>query len=200
MDKLGIKLIIIDDDPNVIHSFNAFFEEKYYVEGHTKSKDGIKRIKEKSFDILVLDYYVDELNGQDIIEEIRKFDNDIYILLLTGYKDKVPALQSLETLSIQNYCEKSSNFQNIVVCIEAAVKSIEFFKNRKHSIGKRIKQLRKYHNLSQDDVAKYLELQRTAVSSYESGDAIPPTLVVIKLAKLFNVTTDYLLCYELTIN
>lgn len=30
--------------------------------------------------------------------------------------------------------------------------------------------------------------------------SIPPTMSIIKLAKLFNVTTDYLLCYEFSID
>jgi DNA-binding NarL/FixJ family response regulator len=193
------KMIIIDDDINVIDSLKAFLEEKCYIEGFTKSKEGIKRINEVEYDILVLDYYIDELNGDNVIEEIRKFNNDLYILLLTGYSDKVPGIKSLENMQIQSYCEKSADFDNIIVSIESAIKSIEFFKNSKHSIGERIKQLRKHYSLNQEDVAKYLGVQRTAISSYESGDAIPPTITVIKLAKLFNVTTDYLLCYEFKI-
>lgn len=199
MENRGVKIIIIDDDSGIVDSIKSFLGDKYYVKGFTGSKEGLKQLQNEKFDILILDYYIDELNGDKVIEEIRKFDDNIYILLLTGFGEKVPAMKSLETLSIQNYYEKSADFEKLIIFIEGIIKSIEFFNRVKYTIGERLKKLRKLNGLSQDDVAKYLNIQRTTISQYESGDLIPPTLNVIKLAKLYNVTTDYILCYELNI-
>jgi len=165
----------------------------------TSSREGLKQLQKEKFDILILDYYIDEFNGGNVIDEIRKYDNNLYILLLTGFGEKVPGIKSLETLKIQNYYEKSADFEKLIIFIEGIIKSIEFFNRVKYTISERLKTLRKLNNLSQDNVAKYLEIQRTTISQYESGDLIPPTLNVIKLAKLYNVTTDYVLCYELNI-
>lgn len=199
MDNSGIKIIIIDDDSGIIDSLKGFIGDKYYIEGFTSSSKGLKQLQKEKFDILILDYYIDELNGNDVINEIRKFNNDLYILLLTGFGEKVPGIKSLETLKIQNYYEKTGDFEKLIIFIEGIIKSIEFFNRVKYTISERLKTLRKLNNLSQDDVAKYLEIQRTTISQYESSDLIPPTLNVIKLARLYNVTTDYILCYELNI-
>lgn len=199
MENRGVKIIIIDDDSGIVDSIKSFLGDKYYVKGFTGSKEGLKQLQNEKFDILILDYYIDELNGDKVIEEIRKFDDNIYVLLLTGFGEKVPAMKSLESLSIQNYYEKSADFEKLIIFIEGIIKSIEFFNRVKYTIGERLKKLRKLNGLSQDDVAKYLNIQRTTISQYESGDLIPPTLNVIKLAKLYNVTTDYILCYELNI-
>lgn len=199
MEKSGIRLIIIDDDPGIVDSIKSLMGDKYYIEGFTSSKEGLKRLKKEKFDILILDYYIDELNGSDVIDDIRKYDNDLYILLLTGFGEKVPGMKSLETLKIQNYYEKSADFEKLIIFIEGIIKSLEFFNRVKYTISERLKKLRKLNNLSQDDIAKYLEIQRTTISQYESGVLIPPTLNVIKLARLYNVTTDYILCYELNI-
>ena len=199
MDNSGIKIIIIDDDSGIVDSIKSFLGEKYHVEGFTSSREGLKQLQNEKFDILILDYYIDELNGENVIDEIRKYDNNLYILLLTGFGEKVPGIKSLETLKIQNYYEKSGDFEKLIIFIEGIIKSIEFFNRVKYTISERLKTLRKLNNLSQDNVAKYLEIQRTTVSQYESGDLIPPTLNVIKLARLYNVTTDYILCYELSI-
>jgi DNA-binding response OmpR family regulator len=199
MDNGGIKLMIIDDDSGIVDSIKSFMGDKYYTQGFTSSREGLKQLQKEKFDILILDYYIDELNGSNVIDEIRKYDNDLYILLLTGFGEKVPGMKSLETLKIQNYYEKSGDFEKLIIFIEGIIKSIEFFNRVKYTISERLKTLRKLNNLSQDDVAKYLEIQRTTISQYESGDLIPPTLSIIKLAKLYNVTTDYILCYELNI-
>lgn len=199
MDRKGIKIMIIDDDPSIIDVIKSFMDDKYYIQGVTSSREGLLQLKKEKFDILILDYYIDELNGNNVIDEIRKYDNNLYIVLLTGFGEKITGIESLETLKIQNYYEKSADFEKLIIFIEGIIKSIEFFNRIKYTISDRLKKLRKLNNLSQDDVAKYLGIQRTTISQYESGDLIPPTLNVIKLAKLYNVTTDYILCYELNI-
>ena len=200
MNNKNIRIIIIDDDSGIIDSIKGFLGDKYYIEGFTSSKEGLNRLKEETFDLLILDYYIDELNGENVIEQIRKYNNDLYILLLTGFGEKVPGMKSLENLNIQNYYEKSGDFEKLIIFIEGIIKSMEFFKSERPTIGERIKKLRKQKGLSQEEVAKHLEVQRSTISLYESGDATPPVTTIIKLARLFNVTTDYILCYELNID
>ena len=57
----------------------------------------------------------------------------------------------------------------------------------------RIKDLREDEDLRQVDVASILSCSQRAYSRYERGDADVPTQVLIKLAKLYKTSTDYLL-------
>ncbi len=193
----GIRILVIDDDPAIINTIKAFLSDKYYIDGVMSSLEGIEKIKNEFYDILILDHRIDEHDGIWVVNEIRKFNKDIYILLLTGYGNEAPGLKTLDTLDIQSYCEKGGNIDNIIITIESAIKSVEFCQNKKISTGSRIRYLRKLYNLSQDDVAKRLNLNRTTITSYEVGDKTPPSDIIYKLAELFNVTTDYLLGYEL---
>jgi len=199
MEKKGIRLFIIDDDKGVVDSIKNIIGDKYYIDGCISSKEGLKRLKEEKFDILILDYYIDELNAKDIIDAIRKYNNELYIILLTGYGREITGVESLENLKIQNYYEKDGNFPKLMIFIEGIIKSLEFFKNKQSTTFERLKKLRKIKDLTQDDIAKYLEVHRTTVTQYESGEIMPTTQNIIKLAKLYNVTTDYILCYELNI-
>ena len=112
---------------------------------------------------------------------------------------KLQEYSHLENLNIQNYYEKNGNFEKLMIFIEGIIKSLEFFNNKKSTTFERLRNLRKINNLTQDDIAKYLDIHRPTVTQYESGEIIPTTQNIIKLAKLYNVTTDYLLCYELNI-
>lgn len=60
-------------------------------------------------------------------------------------------------------------------------------------LADRMKQLRIENHLTQKQVADRLGIQKSTVSYYELGDRLPSYDVLIKFAKLFNVTTDYLL-------
>lgn len=61
------------------------------------------------------------------------------------------------------------------------------------NIGERITQLRKQQNLSQDELAKKAEVSRTIIGNYERNANTPSIEVLIKLAKVFNVSVDYII-------
>ena len=62
-----------------------------------------------------------------------------------------------------------------------------------YQLGARLKELRKNHNYTQNDVAKYLGISKSMVSSYEVTHRMPSHKILIKFASLYHTTTDYLL-------
>lgn len=59
--------------------------------------------------------------------------------------------------------------------------------------GNRLKTLRKQHNLTQKQLASMIGVKNSIISFYELGDRIPSPQIVISLASIFHVTTDFLL-------
>ena len=57
----------------------------------------------------------------------------------------------------------------------------------------RLKNLRKLKSMTQEQLAKRLWVTKSIISSYELGTRFPSVEVLIKLAYVFNVSTDYLL-------
>ncbi len=74
--------------------------------------------------MLILDFIMTPIHGDTVVEEIRKFNKDLYILLLTGHKDLAPPLETIRRLDIQGYCEKSDKQDQLLLLIESGVKSI----------------------------------------------------------------------------
>ena len=60
-------------------------------------------------------------------------------------------------------------------------------------IGDRIKQLRIDAKMTQPELAKKLDVTRSAVAAYENNSRQPSFQILIRLAHIFNVSTDYLL-------
>lgn len=58
---------------------------------------------------------------------------------------------------------------------------------------KRIRDLREDADLNQTQIAKYLGMSQTGYSKYETGENDIPTEVLIKLAKFYGTSIDYLL-------
>jgi len=57
----------------------------------------------------------------------------------------------------------------------------------------RLKDMREDHDLSQLEVAEYLNMKQPQYSRYERGIRDIPTDILIKLAELYKTSTDYLL-------
>ncbi len=60
-------------------------------------------------------------------------------------------------------------------------------------IGQRIKTLREQSGFTQTMLARKLGLSRSAVNAWEMGISIPSTQYLVELARLFHVSTDFIL-------
>lgn len=65
-----------------------------------------------------------------------------------------------------------------------------------HNIGERIRYLRDKFGYTQTYLAKKLGISRSAVNGWEMSIATPSLANVIELARIFKVSTDYLLCLD----
>ncbi len=63
-------------------------------------------------------------------------------------------------------------------------------------LGNKLKYLRTTNNMTQADLAKKLNLTKSVISAYENALRLPSYDVLIQIAKLFHVSTDYLLGLE----
>ena len=57
---------------------------------------------------------------------------------------------------------------------------------------KNLRNLRKSHKLTQEDVAELIGKDRSLIAKYESGKAVPPLNILRSFAKLYNVSVDSL--------
>ncbi len=119
------KIIAIDDDQGVIDTLSVFLKRSGYdLTGITNPVEAIQKIRTEHFDLLILDFIMTPIHGDAVVEEIRKFNKDLYILLLTGHKDLAPPLETIRRLDIQGYCEKSDKQDQLLLLIESGIKSI----------------------------------------------------------------------------
>ena len=119
------KIIAVDDEEGIIDSLSIFLKRSgYEFTGVTNPIEAIERVKNEHFDLMILDFIMTPFHGDQVVEEIRKFNKELYILLLTGHKDLAPPLDTIRRLDIQGYCEKSDKFDQLLLLIESGIKSI----------------------------------------------------------------------------
>lgn len=159
------KIIACDDENGIIDSLSVFLKRSgYQLTGVNNPYEAIEKIKNEHFDLFILDFIMTPIHGDKVVEEIRKFNQELYILLLTGHKDLAPPLETIKRLSIQGYCEKSDRFDQLLLLIESALRSVEQMK-----IIKKINQELKDTN--QELEKAYLETIQTLRYTVEAKDS-----------------------------
>ena len=124
-ENRNYKIIAVDDEQGIIDSLSIFLKRSgYNFVGVTDPMDAIEKVKNEHFDLMILDFIMTPIHGDQVVEEIRKFNKDSYILVLTGHKDLAPPLETFRRLDIQGYCEKSDKFDQLLLLIESGIKSI----------------------------------------------------------------------------
>lgn len=121
----GYKIIAVDDEIGIVDSLSIFLKRSgYNFTGVTNPMEAIERVRNEHFDLMILDFIMDPFHGDKVVEEIRKFNKELYILLLTGHTDLAPPLETIRKLDIQGYCEKGDKFDQLLLLIESGIKSI----------------------------------------------------------------------------
>ena len=119
------KVLVLDDEVGIIDSLTVVLKRNgYEVEGVTSPLDAIEKIRNGNYDLLILDFMMEPINGDKVVAKIREFNDELYILLLTGHKDLAPPLETIRALEIQGYCEKNDKFDQLILLVESAIKSI----------------------------------------------------------------------------
>ena len=118
-------ILALDDDEVMTVTLQSYFQSSgYKVDIETDPTKAIEVVRESNYDILLLDFLMRPICGDEVVSAIREFNKDIYIILLTGHKSMAPPIKTIRDLDIQGYYEKSDRFDQLELLVESCVKSI----------------------------------------------------------------------------
>ncbi len=109
-----MRLLLIDDELPVIQSLELTLKPA----GHEcvlfqNPVEGVEAFKNEHFDVVVTDFKMPEMNGIEVLKEIRKYNSDVYVIILTGYADINNAIGSVNN-GAYAFFRKPLNFQDLI--------------------------------------------------------------------------------------
>jgi putative nucleotidyltransferase with HDIG domain len=118
-------MLTLDDDPIITSTIQSYFQRSgYLVDTEKDPYAAIERVRNGSYDILLLDFLMTPICGDQVIARIREFNKDIFIILLTAHKSMAPPIKTIRELDIQGYYEKSDRFDQLELLVESCAKSV----------------------------------------------------------------------------
>ena len=126
-DKLvSTRILVIDDDINMMDVLSVVLRRYgHFVKTYTEPLSAIEELRKNNYDILIVNYLMTPVNGDKIVETVREFNKEIYIILMSIHKDLAPSIEVMQKLDIQAYYEKSNRFDNLIMLIQGGIKYIE---------------------------------------------------------------------------
>ena len=115
------KILIIDDEKDIGWLFSKILtEEGYQVLIALDGQTGISIIKKEKPDLVILDLKLPGMDGIEILREIRRFDKDLCVIILTGYKDVKSAVEAMK-LGAYDYLAKPVDIEKLKTHINNAL-------------------------------------------------------------------------------
>jgi len=120
----GHTILVVDDQEETLWSVRALLER----EGHTvltaqSGERALELFKESDVHLILVDYFMPRMTGEDVVREIRKFDPSVQIILQTGYSGEKPPRTMLADLDIQGYHDKAEGPEQLLLWVDVGLKA-----------------------------------------------------------------------------
>lgn len=118
------QMLFIEDDEELsqmmIPIFKVFVKEVFYAPTLADAKE---ILNEQHIDLIFTDIHLKNENGLDFVKEIRSTNEEIPIIVLSGYKDE-PLLLKAIPLGLTDYLIKPVNYTQLTIAFEKCIQKI----------------------------------------------------------------------------
>jgi len=112
------KLLIVDDEKDVVLVLKDFFVSKgHRVLTAFNGTEAMKLLKEESINLILLDIQMPDINGIDILKEIKKKDASVKTVVLTGFSDEYK--EEIERIGCDAFLTKPFSINTLISVVES---------------------------------------------------------------------------------
>ncbi len=115
------RLLLVDDEVKILDMIDNYLKKEGFETGRASNgNEALELFRNQSFDLVVLDLMLPELNGLEVCKEIRRF-SEIPIIMLTAKNDEIDKLLGLE-LGADDYISKPFSLRELSARIKAVLR------------------------------------------------------------------------------
>lgn len=125
------RIIIIDDEKEICESIKMILDyADYFVEYFTNSKIGLEKLGEENFDVLLLDIQMPGLNGFEVLEELKKNQIAINVIIISAFGSLENAVKATK-LGAFDFIEKPIDRDKLLISVRNAVEKTQLIRENK---------------------------------------------------------------------
>jgi diguanylate cyclase (GGDEF)-like protein len=125
----GYTVLLVDDNPDYLQATRLLLErEGHNVLTATNGPEALGILPQQKVDLLLLDYFMPGMTGEQVVTEVRKFDPFVQVILQTGYASEQPPRELLHRLNIQGYYDKTEGPEQLLLWTAVGLKAAYTFR------------------------------------------------------------------------
>ncbi|MBE9563050.1 MAG: response regulator [Proteobacteria bacterium] len=117
---MKLNLLFVDDEKQILIPLKAMFKKQYTVFTAISGPNALEIIKNNSIQIIISDQRMPEMQGIELLKQVKELSPKTVRILLTGYADLNAVVESVNTGEIFRFIEKPWNNERLKNTIEAA--------------------------------------------------------------------------------
>lgn len=135
-EAANINIALVDDDENYLEMTKMYLEDNgMKITTFSNPVEALEVCKKTKVDIVLLDYFMPQMTGEEFVKKLREVNNKTLIILQTGFAEKKPPIEMLTNLDIQGYYDKTKEIDELLLLTLSAIKTIKLMKlNQKQEI------------------------------------------------------------------
>jgi len=122
--KTGRTVLVVDDNLEYLASAEMLLAR----EGHTviavsNPVEALELLRRQHVDLVLVDFFMPEMTGEDLVRELRTFNPVVQVILQTGYASEQPPRELLKRLDIQGYYDKGDGPDKLLLWADVGLKA-----------------------------------------------------------------------------
>ena len=120
---MSYSILVIDDEESILKSVKgALTDEGYQVITALDARTGIKIIKEKNPNVVLLDIWMEKMDGLQALEEIQQFNSKQTVIMMSGHGTIETAVKATK-LGAYDFVEKPLSLEKLLVLLKNACRT-----------------------------------------------------------------------------
>jgi DNA-binding NtrC family response regulator len=181
-----VRVLVVDDDKAICEYMETFLmKDGFDVKTLNDPSLAPDEVKNGGYHLVVLDLMMPKMDGLSVLERIRKVDNDVAVVIFTGYPSLETAVQSMK-LDAVDYLKKPFNPEEFRVVVDRVMRKKGLLRSPEENlhrvIGETIRNLRKDRNLTLKQMARRTSLSVSLLSQIERAESSASISSLYKIA------------------
>jgi len=111
------KVLLVDDDENMLRVLAANLQSKFSITTAHSASDGLERIRQESFKVVVSDYEMPDMNGVEFLKEVKSVAPHTIRMMITGVTDVAVASDAVNSGEVSRYLTKPVETTDLIPII-----------------------------------------------------------------------------------
>jgi DNA-binding NtrC family response regulator len=186
-----IRILVVDDESDNAELFKALLiKEGYLVTALLDPTRVISTLKDGNFHLVILDMMMPKLSGTEVLEQIRELDDDIAVIVATGFPTVETAVASLK-LAASDYVKKPIDPVTFIETVKRVLEKKGITRDPEaelhRTIGRFIREGRTRQNLTLKQLARRTGLSVSLLSQIERAESSASISSLYRIATALRV-------------